>query len=163
MSSGANIDVQNDIINLAITQASGQGTKVCMYVINPDAGTIINNNNLFNSSSGGTSLNPIGQNGLGSVPSTLPLWQAAFSLRFDQQSFSVNPTFIDPTGNNYAPTNWFLDNSAVSKAGVTSDILGTPRSSAPDMGAYEFAASFNDRFHARFARIAGNKWLLFFC
>lgn len=61
-------------------------------------------------------------------------WQAA-------SSSDVNSSEFDPMFSTFAapvPTNLALDNTGLALAGYTNDILGNMRSSAPDMGAYEF-------------------------
>ncbi len=123
-----NYDVRN---NLVYITRGGTGTKYCVYYSNPAAATSNNNNLYINAAAG---LNYVGYSG--SPYTTLALWQAA-NPAFDNFSASVDPLFTSPALGNYSPNAPSI-NGIGANLGVIEDIDGTPRTTNPDPGAYEF-------------------------
>jgi hypothetical protein len=66
---------------------------------------------------------------------TLASWTSASTQ--DANSREVDPLFTSPTL--AKPTNAAADDAGISLAGITTDIVGVPRASPPDAGAYEFS------------------------
>ena len=128
----AGVNIRDNIVTL---NRGGSGTKYNLYISSVPVSC--NNNNLYNSSVGGTPA--IGY--YLAAYTTLANWQTANAGAWDQQSSSLDPGYLDPANFNYRPTNVALDNTGVN-VGVLTDRNGTARSvTTPDMGAYEFTIS----------------------
>lgn len=127
--------------NNVTVRRAGTGTKYGIYLAGAD--TLISNyNNLFVNAASGT--NTVGARNAVSY-NTLVLWQGLIN-GYDINSVSVDPSYENAANGNFKPQTAALDNAGtnLSSAGcscVTDDILGTSRSSTPDLGAYEFTAS----------------------
>ncbi|RYZ56307.1 MAG: hypothetical protein EOP49_00690 [Sphingobacteriales bacterium] len=126
--SATGVEVRNNIISI---KRGGTGAKYGIYMNTPASAVNSDNNVLFLDAQ---NANVGYKNSIAYL--TLPLWQAAGS---DLSSFDVDPAFTDPATADFTPTTGTFDNQGV-PLGVLSDIMGTPRSATPDIGAYEFSA-----------------------
>lgn len=127
-----NIKFRNNVIYIT---RSGSGAKNCLYFGTTTSDIVSNNNILYLNSAAGT-------NGIGYYSSnflSLNDWKTANSNAYDQNSYDFDPIFLNPTNENFEPTNSLADNLGAS-VGVLTDILARSRSaSTPDIGAYEFS------------------------
>jgi trimeric autotransporter adhesin len=128
---GTGVNVRNNIINVS---RAGTGTKYCMY-FSTTAPAICNNNILNMTSTAGTN-NLVY---LSSAFADLAAWQASNANAFDQQSYSLDPVFINVSTGDLTPTSSLVDNKGAA-VGVLQDIRDSIRStSTPDIGAFEFS------------------------
>ncbi|MDH7515645.1 MAG: right-handed parallel beta-helix repeat-containing protein [Bacteroidota bacterium] len=121
--------------NVTISRG-GTGTKYAIYLSSASGSLTSNYNNLRLNAAAGTQ--NVGYKG--AVYATLANWQ---TLGYDLNSVQVDPLYENPGGGNFKPQNAAMNNigTNLSTAGcacVTDDILGQPRSTTPDPGAYEF-------------------------
>lgn len=130
------LEIRNNVIKIS---RSGTGTKRCISFTSSGATAVSNNNDLYNSSTGGTAnevayYTPTGY-------ATLALWQASNGNVYDQNSVSVDPAFVDAANGNLQPTAGGLNDVGDINVPAAFDILGVPRPLGvnPDPGAYEFA------------------------
>jgi hypothetical protein len=133
------ISYGQELKNNIISVTKPGGTRYGIFVADNTVSSIDNNVIWVN---GIGSTNYIGYwqpSGSGVNYTTFASWQARNSS-LDQNSYNVNPSFSSLTINPI-PTNCLLDNAAAVTSYVTTDITGASRSSAPDLGAYEFNAS----------------------
>jgi hypothetical protein len=65
---------------------------------------------------------------------TLADWRTASTQ--DMNSVSIDPVFV--SANTAVPTNLGMNNAGITISWITTDVLGLPRSTPPDVGAYEF-------------------------
>jgi hypothetical protein len=133
--SNSSIQINSNIRNniLWVTRG-GSGVKNIFDIDNATS--------IFTSNYNATWFNPTGGTQyfaqLGSTTyNTLAAWQATGK---DLNSVAADPLFVDPPTGNYRPSNFTVDGATMgtTSVGVTDDILGAPRSSNPDPGAYEF-------------------------
>lgn len=129
------LEIRNNIIQIS---RSGTGTKRCISFTSSGATAVSNHNDLYNSSTGGTTnevayYTPTGY-------ATLALWQASNGNAYDQNSVSLDPAFMGATTGNLMPTAGGLNDVGDINVPGAFDILGTPRPLGvnPDPGAYEF-------------------------
>jgi hypothetical protein len=127
--SGTSSDVRNNIVSITRT---GTGTKYGLYYT---VATTSDYNNLYVPTSN------VGY--YTTAYATLANWQTANGNAFDQNSVSLNPTFVNVATGNLTPTNGALNGIGTPLARVTDDITGAVRSGAPDPGAYEFVPSIS--------------------
>ena len=132
------IDIKNNIVTL---NRGGTGARYCLYYT--FAGTLSNNNVLYNSS-------PVSAtSGIGfylAAQITMANWQAANAAAWDQQGVSVDPLYAAPSSPSYdfTPTASAVNNAGT-PVGVTTDYFNNPRSvTTPDPGIIEFALSALD-------------------
>ncbi len=120
------IEVRNNIFHIT-RNSSGGGHALYMATA---ASTITSDyNNIVVS----------GMNNAGFLTSDYPSlseWKTGTSK--DANSEAIEPQYLDPLTGNYRPNNAALDNQGAALAAVTVDILGLPRATIPDIGAYEF-------------------------
>nr|MCO6464694.1 hypothetical protein [Saprospiraceae bacterium] len=129
---GNSLDIKNNVIS--ITRA-GTGTKYCLYFSTNGSGDSDFNVLFMNAPDGN---NNIGYYS-GAFP-TLALWQTANGNKWDQNSFDLDPLFIDPITGNYTLGELNLWNTGTA-VGVMQDFNNNPRDPAfPDPGAFEHAA-----------------------
>ncbi len=122
--------------NVFVVTRGGTGIKRIIDVSASNAPLTSNYNVVWLNTTGGTqSYGQIGS----TTYNTFADWQAGTSK--DANSVFADPVFANPASGNYAPTNFLGDGSVMNtvSVGVPDDILGTPRSTNPDPGAYEFA------------------------
>lgn len=125
-----NIDIRNNIFYIT---RGGTGDKHCLYFGTTTSTITSNKNVLYMNSAAGT-------NGVGYYSSnhaTLTDWKTVNSSAYDQQSFSINPTFALASPD-FTPSAFVLNNAG-DNVGVTTDINGLARTSTPDIGAFEFS------------------------
>ena len=130
-------DILNNIVT--ITRA-GTGTKYCLYFSSTSTSTS-NHNDLYINCPAGT--NYIGYWNA-STASTLVAWQALNTNKYDQASVSVDPLYENTSSGNLKPQESTVNNigtDLLTGGYVTVDILGNPRTTTPDPGAYEFTPS----------------------
>jgi hypothetical protein len=121
------IDLKNNIISIT---RGGTGAQHALYFATATTTFTSNYNDLYA---------PNGSVGyLTSARATLADWRTATSG--DANSVSVNPQVVSTATGVLQPLNLALNNTGTPIAGITTDILGTTRSTTtPDIGAYEFA------------------------
>ena len=119
--------------NISITRNTAN-TKAIYYVWHGATKLIANYNNLF--------VNGDGFNYIGFYTccfyNSIFNWMNISSKDFN--SASCNPYFLSPTSGNLKPQSTYMDNTG-SNEGITTDILGTARTTTPDIGAYEYTVS----------------------
>jgi len=120
--------------NIVVVNRGGSDAKYCLYFGTTTSTIVSNNNVLYNVSGAGT--NGIGYFGAGFTDITA--WKGANSAAYDQASVSIDPLFTNSGIGDYTPFEPSLNNIGDNSVGVTTDILGAPRGSSPDPGAYEF-------------------------
>ncbi len=127
---GDGISVKNNIVSIT---RSGTGTKYCLYY--QTRGPSESNNNILymNAASGS---NYIGY--YNTAIATLSDWQNVKNKAFDQQSFSLDPLFVNTLANDYTPAEPRINNTGTPGLNILTDIKNVTRGSAPDPGAYEF-------------------------
>ncbi|MFN3530874.1 MAG: LamG-like jellyroll fold domain-containing protein, partial [Bacteroidia bacterium] len=132
LGTGTDNQVLNNIVYIS---RGGTGTKYCLYYLATN--TPVSNYNVLNMLSTGGTANHIGF--FGSAQSTMADWQVVNGGIFDLNSTTNDPDFASAAANDYAPTNFFVNNTGVNLlAFVGTDFFGTPRSVSPDPGAIEF-------------------------
>lgn len=130
-SDASDIDFKNNIITIT---RGGTGSKHAIYLSSDLTGIAADYNNYY--VKGGGTDNNVGYNGT-SQPN-LAAWQAASNK--DANSTSIDPVYADATTGNLASVISPMDNTGTPIPQVTSDILGTTRSTTkPDVGAFEIS------------------------
>ena len=118
--------------NISVTRA-GTGTNYGIYLTSATGVSCDYNNIYVNAAS---STNYVGYYSVGYL--TLTSWKTANSNAWDQHSVSANPSFANPSLDDYTPTSPLLNNAGTPE-NVTTDLIGTARSATtPDIGCYEF-------------------------
>ncbi|MFY7886782.1 MAG: beta strand repeat-containing protein, partial [Dolichospermum sp.] len=132
----AGVDFRNNLIYIT---RGGSGAKRCVYFATTTSTITSNNNNYYLNAASGTD-NAIGNFGTTSYTSLFD-WQAVNSNAYDQNSYNLNPQFVDAANNDFTPNAGNMDDKGAN-LGVTTDILGNSRSaSTPDIGAIEFTGA----------------------
>ena len=142
-----NATLRNNIFS--VTQpATTAAHALYVYQSGTAAPTLVSNNNDLYVGTGSNAF--VGYYGTVSTATTgsatLAAWQAANSAAFDQNSVSANPSLVNPTAGNLAPSSATLDGagSAATLARVPRDANGALRTSPPDNGAVGFTPAAND-------------------
>ena len=135
----ANIDFRNNIITIT---RGGSGIKHGLY-FSTATSTIVSNNNAIYLNSAGSGAQHFGNFG-GTDYTTYNDWRTANGGIYDSLSVNADPLYTDVLNNNFIPTSGVVNDIGVPLAEVTEDILGTPRPSTPDPGAYEFSPAAVD-------------------
>ena len=134
------IELKNNIF--AITKG-GSGAKYALYFGTATTIPVTDYNDLYvNTSVAGTGVKNIAYHTAARV--TMADWKAYTSGAYDQNSANVEPLIAGAALGNLKPNAAALNNTGVSLAAVTDDILGVLRSGTPDMGAYEFSPATDD-------------------
>jgi gliding motility-associated-like protein len=127
-----NVQVMNNIISITRTTT---GANYGIFLQNKIPGFVSDRNN-YHVVSPTAAENAIGVMD-GTLANTLSDWQAITSSEMHSTAF--DPLFTDPSTGNLVPGQAAIDNRG-SFVNINTDITGAVRSSsAPDMGAYEFA------------------------
>lgn len=135
-----NLILRNNIWGL---NRGGSGAKYVYYLATTGTGYTINNNNVHLRIPAGSTNNHVGF--YSANQSTWAAWRAVNSSAYDQQGVFANPNFrfsVNPEY--YMPGNDSLNNVGFSTPDVTRDVTGAPRSTTPDIGAYEFSVPAAD-------------------
>jgi len=132
------IDVRNNIVS--VTRSGGTGSKYALAFATTTSTITSNYNDLF-VGTGATYFT--GRFGTADY-ATLANWRTANTNAYDQNSIDAAPQFVNLATNDLRPSASPLNNSATPLARVTTDFTGAPRSTTPDMGAYEFAPAADD-------------------
>jgi hypothetical protein len=136
---GGNFEVRNNILKNSMTAMGpmlyGRAYGI-MISLNPSSmfSTIDNNDYFIDGYSGMIAQQYTNGSGIIVNYDTLSEWQAYCGQELN--SLNVDPVFTSPT--NLVPTTTLMNNEGVYIPGVPTDIMGTPRSNPPDIGAYEF-------------------------
>jgi hypothetical protein len=126
------INIKNNIVYIT---RSGTGIKRLLH-FNTNTSTIVSNKNVLFINAPSGSDNRVGQWGTTTF-TTLNDWKTANTNAYDQQSVSVDPLFVNPSGGDYLFGEVSIDDFG-EPVGVTTDIQDSLRSaSAPDPGAFE--------------------------
>ncbi|TGE20403.1 hypothetical protein E5K00_20620 [Hymenobacter aquaticus] len=139
-----NIDVRNNIFSIIGATAGTATTPLYAHYTQATtyAGSTLDNNDLY-VAPGATGLARIGR--LNAVDAAdLAAWRTATAQ--EANSVSVDPGFAQTTTAPYnlTPSALALNGAGVAIAGITTDYLGTTRTSPPDLGAYEFTPVATD-------------------
>jgi hypothetical protein len=126
-------DFANNIITIT---RGGTATKYGIYLSSTSVTGTSNYNDLYVNGAGGS--NNVGYKG--SAYATLAAWQGA---GYDANSVAVDPVYENPSAGNLKPQLAAVNDigTNLSTSGctcVTDDILGNPRTTTPDLGAWEF-------------------------
>jgi hypothetical protein len=125
-----------------ITRSSSiYGAAIALFPTSDPTSTINSDHNVFFVGNGnhvavreGSGTNPPNN-----IYATLADWRTASGEDFN--SFETDPQFQAGTG---IPSSGVINGQGITIAGITTDILGTTRTSPPDPGAYEFAPPAGD-------------------
>lgn len=130
---GNGIDFRNNIISI---NRGGSSTIYNVFIQN--AGTAFNfNKNVYFRNNSSSSF--VGHYN-GTNFSTFAQWRGANGGIFDSNSVYINPAFQSIAGNDYRPTEGFINNIGDNlNAFVPRDLNDSLRSATPDPGAFEFA------------------------
>lgn len=121
--------------NLLYLDRGTSGAQYLMYLNATASGYDVDNNAYYMPAAGST--HDFGYYSGDQVDFTA--WKAVNSSAFDQNSFEGDPFFADPSTGDFAPTAAYFNNIGTNLQSIVSaDILGAPRSTTPDPGAYEF-------------------------
>lgn len=127
---GTNLLFRNN--NISVTDI-GTGTRYGLYFNSTWGNGNSNGNNIYINAPSAT--NYVGYY-IGTLASNLAAWQVVNG--FDANSFSTDPLFLNPNGNDYMPASYVMNNGGLA-LGVANDINGASRSMAtPDPGAFEY-------------------------
>jgi len=135
-SSGNTFDIRNN--NVSITRAGTIAKYGIQVGSAAGSGATISNNNVYINGLGTS--NAYGRfNGI-NYP-MLTNWQTANVGAWGQNSTEVDPQYVNPSIDDYNPSNLSMDNTGAPLS-VTDDIENTTRSAtAPDAGAFEFGCN----------------------
>lgn len=127
------IDIKN---NLFYINQGGSGIKHAIHLNNYSSNYSCDYNIIY-----------LGNNGSGSYftghysfsYATLSNWQSVNGGAFGANSSDQDPLFIDLNNYNFVPYGVSANNTG-ENLGINTDIVGTTRTSTPDIGAYEFSS-----------------------
>ena len=129
-----NIEIKNNLISIT---KGGSGVKHGLYFNTNTSVIATDNNNIYLASAGSGAQNFGRWDGTDHVD--LISWKTANSGAFDQNSVSMDPSYLNLPGNNLAPTNLSFNNGGTPIAAVTTDFRDRSRNATtPDIGAFEF-------------------------
>ena len=134
----SNLEFRNNIISIT---RGGSGQKHGLY-FNATGSTIASDNNDIFLNSAGSGTQNVGRYGTTNY-ATLANWQTANSSAYDQNSFSVDPNFVDLANDDLEPNSPTINNVGAN-LGITDDFFGASRGSTPDPGAIEFDVATTD-------------------
>lgn len=121
--------------NIFYVTRAGTGIKRCIYLGTSGTDVTSNYNDLYLTANGSSDAN-IGEYPSGTTFATLTNWKTANGNAYDQNSLSVDPSFVSAGTGNYRPQTSSLNTLGVN-VGVTDDILGTARTGSYTVGAYQ--------------------------
>lgn len=128
----------NNIVSLS---RAGTGTKHAVYLGYTASNVVCDYNNFYVPTAGS------GTEFYGYYSSTnydsLSTWQTANSGAFDNNSFAVNPRFLDLATFNLEPSSSIINDQGLF-VGLTDDFFGTSRGATPDIGAIEYTPAPDD-------------------
>ncbi len=130
-------NVKNNNIDLRWT-SSPIFQNVSIYYYQPSGGLNSDRNNFSKLPSSSSQVGRYNN----AVKTTLSDWQATVP-GLDENSFDIQPSYINLAAGNFEPVELDLDGSG-DPVGITEDYNGNPRSAtAPDIGAFEFDIPIN--------------------
>ncbi len=130
----SNIEYKN---NLFYLDRGTSGAQYLAYLNSTSSGITMDNNGFYYPGAGSGTKN-FGYYGGNVIDFTA--WQAVNSSAFDQNSATGDPFFVNPSVGDFTPAAAYYNNIGTNLlTQVATDINGTPRTTTPDPGAFEFS------------------------